>query len=468
MLIKSYSLKKNNYLLLFIFSILVIRVISLALSPLEPQGDEAQYWYWSSYFDWGYYSKPPLVAWVIALFSSFFGSSVFILKFPSLLAHTLTSIVLFNLSRAFNRNKEESIWLSISYLLFFAVSLSSNIVSTDPFLLLFWSLSLYFFKLSLDDNSIKHIVLTSIFVALGFYAKYAMIYFFVCSIFLIIFSENKNKIIKNISIISIFVSLFISPHIYWVYSSNWVTFIHTGDNFNWSATLFNFEQLFNFIMSQFFIATPIIFFLYLKGFMKFKNFYQSYAFEISYSLPIIILITIQSFISRANANWSSVAFIGIAMIASSMMYQKYKKLLYINTLLGVIILFLVSYLIINPPNISPFNKLQGMKSASNEIKFLDDSLLSDYIVFDDRMNIAKFLYHLPSKQDKMRYLSTGAHPGNHFEMLMPITIDQLQNKKVIIIHRYEETVESLKDNILVEQLYKMPNSKNNFFISYFE
>ena len=53
-------------------------------------------------------------------------------------------------------------------------------------------------------------------------------------------------------------------------------------------------------------------------------------------------------------------------------------------------------------------------------------------------------------------------------MLMPITIDQLQNKKVIIIHRYEETVESLKDNILVEQLYKMPNSKNNFFISYFE
>ena len=61
MLIKSYSLKKNNYLLLFIFSILVIRVISLALSPLEPQGDEAQYWYWSTYFDWGYYSKPPLV-----------------------------------------------------------------------------------------------------------------------------------------------------------------------------------------------------------------------------------------------------------------------------------------------------------------------------------------------------------------------------------------------------------------------
>ena len=193
MLIKSYSLIKNNYLWLFVFFIFLIRIISLAISPLEPQGDETQYWYWSTYFDWGYYSKPPLVAWVIALFSSLFGNSVFILKFPSLLAHILTSIVLFNLSRAFNRNKEESIWLAISYLLFFAVSLSSNIISTDPFLLLCWSLSLYFLKLSLHDNSIKHIVFTSIFVALGFYAKYAMIYFFVCSIFLIILSENKKK-----------------------------------------------------------------------------------------------------------------------------------------------------------------------------------------------------------------------------------------------------------------------------------
>ncbi|MDA1283503.1 MAG: glycosyltransferase family 39 protein [Proteobacteria bacterium] len=468
MLIKSYFLKTNNYLLLFVFFILFIRIISLAISPLEPQGDETQYWYWSTYFDWGYYSKPPLVAWVITLFTSLFGSSVFILKFPSLLAHILTSIVLFNLSRGFNRNKEESIWLSISYLLFFAVSLSSNVISTDPFLLLFWSLSLYFFKLSLNDNSFKQIVLTSVFIALGFYAKYAMIYFFVCSIFLIILSENKKKLIKNILIIAFFVSLFISPHIYWVYSTNWVTFIHTSDNFNWGVTLFNFEQLFNFIISQFFIATPIVFFLYLKGLVKFKNFYQSYAFEISYSLPIIILITIQSFISRANANWSSVAFIGIGMIASNIMYQKNKKLLYINATLGVMVLFLVSFFIINPPNISPFNKLQGMEGASTEIKFLDDSLLSDYIVFDDRMNIAKFLYHLPSKQDKMRYLSTGGHPGNHFEMLMPITVDQLQNKKIIMIHRYEQTIKPLKDHLLVKQLYEMPNSKNNFFISYFE
>ena len=467
MLIKLDSLK-NNYLFLLIFIILCIRIVGLYFSPLEVQGDEAQYWYWSTYFDWGYYSKPPLVAWIIGLFTSIFGNSIFILKLPSLLAHFLTSLVLFNLSKVFNRNTEESLWLSITYLLFFAVSLSSNIISTDPFLLLFWSSSLLFFKICLNKKSIKNIILTSIFVALGFYAKYAMIYFFLCSIILILFTDNKKELIKSILIISFFVLILISPHLYWLYSTNWVTFIHTGDNFNWNASLYNFEQLFNFIVSQFFISTPIILFIFIKQFAKTKKFIQSYSFEISYSLPILVLITAQSFISRANANWSSVAFIGVSMIAVNILYKNYKKIFLLNTAIGLVVLILVSIFIINPPNISPFNKLQGMKDAAKEIQFLDESLNTDYIVFDDRMNIAKFLYYLPSKSKKLRYLTHGNYPGNHFEMLMPITIDEITNKKIIIIHRYNLPLNFLKEHLLVKQIYEMPNSKNNFYISYFE
>ena len=467
MLIKLDSLK-NNYLFLLIFIILCIRIVGLYFSPLEVQGDEAQYWYWSTYFDWGYYSKPPLVAWIIGLFTSIFGNSIFILKLPSLLAHFLTSLVLFNLSKVFNRNTEESLWLSITYLLFFAVSLSSNIISTDPFLLLFWSSSLLFFKICLNKKTFKNIILTSIFVALGFYAKYAMIYFFLCSIILILFTDNKKELIKSILIISFFVLILISPHLYWLYSTNWVTFIHTGDNFNWNASLYNFEQLFNFIVSQFFISTPIILFIFIKQFSKTKKFIQSYSFEISYSLPILVLITAQSFISRANANWSSVAFIGVSMIAVNILYKNYKKIFLLNTAIGLVVLILVSIFIINPPNISPFNKLQGMKDAAKEIQFLDESLNTDYIVFDDRMNIAKFLYYLPSKSKKLRYLSYGNYPGNHFEMLMPITIDEITNKKIIMIHRYNLPLNFLKEHLLVKQIYEMPNSKNNFYISYFE
>ena len=41
------------------------RLIALFTSPLELYPDEAQYWLWSRTLDFGYYSKPPVIAWAI-------------------------------------------------------------------------------------------------------------------------------------------------------------------------------------------------------------------------------------------------------------------------------------------------------------------------------------------------------------------------------------------------------------------
>src|SRR6187549_3191838 len=43
----------------------VLRVAALFITPLELYPDEAQYWLWSRHLDFGYFSKPPVVAWLI-------------------------------------------------------------------------------------------------------------------------------------------------------------------------------------------------------------------------------------------------------------------------------------------------------------------------------------------------------------------------------------------------------------------
>ncbi len=43
-----------------------LRLAALFLTPLELYPDEAQYWLWSRTLDWGYVSKPPMIAWLIA------------------------------------------------------------------------------------------------------------------------------------------------------------------------------------------------------------------------------------------------------------------------------------------------------------------------------------------------------------------------------------------------------------------
>ncbi|MDD3837175.1 MAG: 4-amino-4-deoxy-L-arabinose transferase, partial [Phenylobacterium sp.] len=52
-------------LLLLVLGLTVARLMVLFDSPLELYPDEAQYWLWSRTLDFGYFSKPPVVAWTI-------------------------------------------------------------------------------------------------------------------------------------------------------------------------------------------------------------------------------------------------------------------------------------------------------------------------------------------------------------------------------------------------------------------
>ena len=48
---------------------LLIKLIAIYLTNFDLFGDEAQYWIWSQSLDFGYYSKPPFVAWIISFFT---------------------------------------------------------------------------------------------------------------------------------------------------------------------------------------------------------------------------------------------------------------------------------------------------------------------------------------------------------------------------------------------------------------
>ena len=98
---------KTNYLLfLLCLFFLIFKIISIRLTDLDLFGDEAQYWLWSKKLDYGYYSKPPLLSWTIALVCSFFGNSIFVIKMISINLYCLTSYVIFLISKKLlNNNK---------------------------------------------------------------------------------------------------------------------------------------------------------------------------------------------------------------------------------------------------------------------------------------------------------------------------------------------------------------------------
>src|SRR3982750_796253 len=77
------------------------------LCPLDLAPDEAHYWDWSRKLDWSYYSKGPLVAWLIRAGVELFGDLAIRLtgtampavRLPAVVAYALMMLAVYQLTR---------------------------------------------------------------------------------------------------------------------------------------------------------------------------------------------------------------------------------------------------------------------------------------------------------------------------------------------------------------------------------
>src|SRR5919108_5384238 len=107
-----------------------LRLLWLALQPADLYPDEAQYWVWSQHPALGYYSKPPLVAWLIALTTAFFGDSEFAVRLSAPLLHAGAAIFVYGIGARLY-DLRVGVWSAIAYASLPGVSVSAFIISTD-------------------------------------------------------------------------------------------------------------------------------------------------------------------------------------------------------------------------------------------------------------------------------------------------------------------------------------------------
>ena len=147
----SSSDQSSKLAISIIAGLLAIRLGLVIASPLELYADEAQYWRWGQNLDWGYYSKPPMIAWMIHISTSFLGDSEGAIRFFAPVFHGIASFFLFLVSRRMFGSLA-GLFTVIAYSLMPGVVLSSGVISTDGVLFPFWALALYlFWRLREDD-----------------------------------------------------------------------------------------------------------------------------------------------------------------------------------------------------------------------------------------------------------------------------------------------------------------------------
>ncbi len=430
--------------------ITLIRIYCLFVSPIELSVDEAQYWHWSQNLDFGYFTKPPFIAWTIGLSTKLFGNEEWAVRLFSPIIHFFISIILW-ITTQFAFGLKAGRIAALLWIFTPAASLGSFIISTDTPLLLFWSLALLFIFKTFKDDSYISASLAGTSLGLAFLSKYAALYFFVLLIFWwVIYDKGKELALKKLLVCLISSFIVATPNLYWNYSNDFVTASHTISNANLSEIIINYANVIDFLSSQLLVFGPIIFLLYL--FIIINSFFKDPKLSLlgMLSLPIITLIIIQSFLKVANPNWAVTAYISATlMISAYAIIQKHKVLrlltkfaLFINFALSLLILKITLTGNFYPINLKsdPLRKNLGFEILSTEIKKTFDNNEFSKLVFMNRGEITRFNYYLNKIDNKFKnkiFLKTKSiSPGNFYEQNYNYNkTNHKKDEKIMIVKR---------------------------------
>ncbi|WP_421792889.1 ArnT family glycosyltransferase [Hyphobacterium sp.] len=299
-----------------ILAIALLRILGLAANQLQLYPDEAQYWVWSWTIEWGYFSKPPLIAWVIGLSTSILGDTDFAIRLPSLLFHTMGAVFLMLIAHRV-AGGWAGLFAALVYLTMPGVGIGAMVISTDSLLLPLWAGALYcLIRLRDGEGGWVSAAGLGLFLGLAFLAKYAAIYFLIGTVLALVFDRPVRRALlsfKGLLAAVLLLSLW-GPNLLWNASNDFATVQHTAANANWQGSLFNFEEMLGFVGEQFgvfgFLSFPAMLIAAVLAWRTPQRTGQSLERLLTlYCLPALAAVSVQAFISRAHANWAASAYV---------------------------------------------------------------------------------------------------------------------------------------------------------------
>lgn len=425
------------HILLFISIITFIKSYFLWGAPHNLFFDEAQYWFWSKHLDWGYYSKPPMVAWAIALTTSFCGEGEACIRLSSPIAHGMTTFFVYAIGRELY-SARVGFYSALTYLTLPAVFVSSFLVSTDPFLLMFWAGALWAFVKATRTNQWRYWIAAGFMAGGGMLSKYNMLTFLVSSMCVLSILPSYRQHLKNLRYwLSAFIAFLVFlPNILWNISHHFVSFLHTKDNanFNFSDHTFHLDKMLEFIGQQFGVFGPVLFFVLLSLLVRVKFARdERYAWLYWFVVPLLGLIVIISLLSRAHANWAAPVYVAASIWVVAYLIEAHKLWLVklsiaLHLVLAALVLafpiilstagFIISYEksdIKNKQIYDPFIQTNGWENLGQQVAAINTKNLP--LLVDTRKLYAELSYYIkPAPVNMVKWNPDGAI-RDHFDLV---------------------------------------------------
>ncbi len=416
---------------LFVLALTLWRATTLTFDETELWVDEVQYWLWGQHLDWGYFSKPPLIAFWLRAITDLAGSdSQFWIRISGAFLHAATA-GLIGLSAARLYDRQVGAVAAILYAGLPMVTVGSWLFSTDTLLLPCFALAFYAYLRLTERASFAWALTMGAALGLAFLAKYAVIYFLLSLVLATLLIPAARITWRDAGVAACAMAVIAAPNIWWNIANGGTTLKHVAqDNAQVDASGLNPAGAIEFIGSQFAVFGPLTFAVFLLTlWLLFRRKAPAHSgLLLIFSLTTVLLMTVQGLRAEANANWAVTAYVaGTILVAAVLVRRTGWLLATVLVNLGLALLLPLLYMQAEtlrlPNGRLVAERYIGMEDLSEAIRSAAEAEGLNSIVAVRRGVLADLFHRFDGTDLVIHAPDPGGPPHNFYEQVFPLPAD---------------------------------------------
>jgi hypothetical protein len=339
------SFFEKHHRLLFYTTWLVLALAQSASTELL--ADEAYYWVYSKFPAWGYFDHPPMIAVIIKFGYAIFHNELGV-RLVSALLSTFTILVTESLTERKNSFLFYTIVLSIGVL-----QIAGFLAVPDTPLLFFTAVFFYVYRLYIQKSNLQNVLFLAITITLLFYTKYHGLLI----VFFTVLSNIKLLTRWQTWLVAFFVLLFYSPHLYWQYQHDWVSFRYHLFESNVSAYKFSYTT--NYLLGQLLLSGPLAGLILLPAAVMYKAKTQTEKALKFNLIGIYLIFLISSFRGKVEVNWPMPALISLIVLSHQFIIDKVSWIKPLQIIAFISLLLIIAARLYLVVDVGPDNSIKG-------------------------------------------------------------------------------------------------------------
>jgi len=449
---------RGRRLLLWLGGIVLVRLVMLlaVVHGADLAGDEAYYWDWGRQPDWGYYSKPPMIGWMMGVIGWLTGDAEWGIRLAALLLGMVTLLITWRLARELAGERVAGL-ASLLMVLTPGNAGLCLLLTIDAPLLLAWTAALWlFWRAAEQPEKLMRWLLLGLVIGFGCLSKQMMLVFPLLMLVFAAVSPEDRGLLKRggFWMAAILGLLFIGPVLWWNEQHGWITLEHTKHHFDVSSTPTLSKWLGRTgenIGLQALVYTPVLFIAMVAalwhGFRRFRGLSRPLRYLWLCSGPALACFALLALRQRINPNWPAAFFVPAIILSAAWMLQGGREVWRrwsLRVAGGLAVVIHVAVIVVMLTDLKSIKKVSGLRgwkesglAAEEWWQKMPNRENAFVMALGHRYHAAWMAFYMPSHPRVYRWEPTG-FPQSQYE-IWPGPEERLGQDAMILLPGADET-----------------------------